>query len=64
MTVKTKVIKGFPDYEISSDGRVFSCREEASEITGISQRTIWRDCNKLSLRPRQRLTFTYMEGSK
>jgi len=26
MTVKTKVIKGFPDYEISSDGRVFSNR--------------------------------------
>lgn len=39
---------------------IFSCREEAAEKTGISPRTVWRDCKGKSPNPGKRLTFSYI----
>jgi len=42
-------------------GEVFSCREEAAEKTGVSDRTIFRDVRGENRKPaRGRLTFSYI----
>lgn len=41
-------------------GVVYTCREEAAEKTGVSPRTIWRDCKDPSPKPGKRVTFSYI----
>ena len=42
-----------------SDGRVFTCREEAAKVTGIGKDSIWKVCN--GKRPSVKgLTFSYL----
>jgi group I intron endonuclease len=45
-----------------SDGRVFECRDEAAEVTGISKQSIWRVCNGKYPSVRG-LSFSYINGS-
>lgn len=41
-------------------GEVFSCREEASEKTGVSTGAIWRQCKGKVRKPNSTLTFSYI----
>lgn len=41
-------------------GVVFSCREEAARVTGISPNTIWRDCKGKNTNAGNRQTFSYI----
>lgn len=41
-------------------GVVFLCTEEAAQHTGVSKRTIHRDCKGLTEKTRRALTFTYI----
>ena len=45
---------------LCSDGRIFSCRMTAAKETGLSPRTIWRDC-ATSHKATKRITFKYLD---
>ena len=42
-------------------GAVFSCKEEAASVTGVSKHTIWGHCSGKVTKPRGKLTFSYAE---